>query len=119
MAFLSNTGREITKGIVDVKGDAVEDVKTLAVRYGERNAAVVAAVFFVSAVALTPVPLILDLVSFSFIPVVLVTDVGLVVCSALLLMDSSRENARKIKNVVLYLFVTGLLAFVLGVLIRV
>ena len=119
MAFLSNTGREITKGIVDVKGDAVEDVKTLAVRYGERNAAVVAAVFFVSAVALTPVPLILDLVSFSFIPVVLVTDVGLVVCSALLLMDHSRENARKIKNVVLYLFVTGLLAFILGVLIRV
>src|SRR3989337_1800972 len=55
MAFLSNTGREITKGIVDVKGDAVEDVKTLAVRYGERNAAVVAAVFFVSAVALTPI----------------------------------------------------------------
>src|SRR3990170_7739780 len=119
MAFLSNTGREITKGIVDVKGDAREDVKTLAVRYGERNAAVVAAVFFVSAVALTPVPLILDLVSFSFIPVVLVTDVGLVVCSALLLMDSSRENAKKIKNVVLYLFVTGLLAFILGVLIRV
>jgi hypothetical protein len=32
-------------------------------------------------------------------------------------MDSSRENARKIKNVVLYLFVTGLLAFVVGVLV--
>src|SRR4030066_560348 len=39
MAFLSNTGREITKGIVDVKGDAAENVKTPAVRYGERNAA--------------------------------------------------------------------------------
>src|SRR4030066_762472 len=32
MAFLSNTGREIPKGIVDVKGDAAEGVKTLAVR---------------------------------------------------------------------------------------
>jgi geranylgeranylglycerol-phosphate geranylgeranyltransferase len=117
MAFLSNTGREIAKGIVDVKGDSAEGVKTLAVRYGERNAAVVAAVFFVSAVCLTPVPLLLGLVSFLFVPVVLVTDVGLVVCSALLLMDSSRENARKIKNVVLYLFVTGLLAFVVGVLV--
>ena len=31
MAFLSNTGREITKGIVDVKGDSAEGVKTLAV----------------------------------------------------------------------------------------
>ena len=117
MAFLSNTGREITKGIVDVKGDAAEGVKTLAVRYGERNAAVVAVVFYVLAVALTPVPLLLELVSFWFVPFVLITDVGLVVCSAVLLADYSREKARKIKNVVLFLFVTGLLAFILGALV--
>ncbi|HJW65233.1 MAG TPA: UbiA family prenyltransferase [Candidatus Bathyarchaeia archaeon] len=117
MAFLSNTGREIAKGIVDVKGDATEGVKTLAVREGEKNAAVVAAGFFVSAVCLTPVPLLLGLVSFWFVPVVLVTDGGLVACSALLLGDPSRENARRIKNFVLYLFVSGLLAFVVGVLV--
>ena len=40
MAFLSNTGREITKGIVDVEGDSSEGVKTLAVRFGEKNAAI-------------------------------------------------------------------------------
>src|SRR3990170_1615685 len=115
MAFLSNTGREITKGIVDVKGDAAEGVKTLAVRYGERYSAVVAAVFYVSAVALTPIPWLLGLVSFWFIPVVILTDVGFVLSSALLLKDYSRENARKIKKIVLLWFVTGLLAFVLGV----
>ena len=116
MAFLSNTGREITKGIVDVKGDKTEGVKTLAVRYGEKNAAVVASLFYVSAVALTPVPWIRNLVSFWFIPLVLVTDVGLVVSSALLLRDYSRENARKIKKLVLLLFIVGLLAYVVGVL---
>jgi len=115
MAFLSNTGREITKGIVDVKGDSAEGVKTLAVRYGERNAAVVAALFYVSAVCLTPLPWILRLVSFWFIPFVLVTDLGLVVSSFLLLRDYSRENARKIKNLVLLWFIMGLLAFVFGV----
>src|SRR3989304_4612529 len=114
MAFLSNTGREITKGIVDVKGDAAEGVRTLAVRYGERNAAVVAAVFYVSAVALTPLPWILGLVSFWFIPVVILTDVGFVASSALLLKDYSRENARKIKKIVLLWFVFGLLGFGLG-----
>jgi len=117
MAFLSNTGREITKGIVDVKGDAAEGVKTLAVRYGERNAAVAAAVFYVSAVALTPLPWFLVPISFWFIPVVILTDVGFVLSSALLLRDYSRENARKIKKIVLLWFVTGLLAFVLGVLL--
>jgi geranylgeranylglycerol-phosphate geranylgeranyltransferase len=116
MAFLSNTGREITKGIVDVKGDAAENVKTLAVRFGERNAAIVATVFYVAAVALTPLPWILGLVSFWFIPIVLVTDFGLVFSSALLLHDYSRENAKKIKNHVLLWFVVGLFAYVFGVL---
>jgi geranylgeranylglycerol-phosphate geranylgeranyltransferase len=117
MAFLSNTGREITKGIVDVKGDSAEGVKTLAVRYGERNAAAVAALFYVSAVALTPIPWILGLVSFWFIPFVLVAAFGLVACSFILLRDHSREKARKIKNLVLLWFIVGLLAYVFGVLI--
>jgi geranylgeranylglycerol-phosphate geranylgeranyltransferase len=117
MAFLSNTGREITKGIVDVKGDRAEGVKTLAVRYGEKSAAVAASLFYVSAISLTPLPWIWNprLVSFWFIPLVLVTDIGLVASSALLLKDYSRENARKIKKLVLLWFVIGLLAYVLGV----
>jgi geranylgeranylglycerol-phosphate geranylgeranyltransferase len=116
MAFLSNTGREITKGIADVTGDKTEGIKTLAVRYGEKSAAVAASIFYVSAVALTPIPWIWNLVSFWFIPLVLVTDVGLLASSVLLLRDYSRENAKKIKKLVLLLFVVGLLAFVVGVL---
>jgi len=116
MAFLSNTGREITKGIVDVKGDSAEGVKTLAVRYGERNAAVAAALFYVLAVSLTPLPWIWRLVSFWFLPFVLVTDIGLLASSALLLRDQSRRNAKKIKNMILLWFVIGLLAYIFGVL---
>ena len=116
MAFLSNTGREITKGIADVKGDKAEGIKTLAVRYGERTAAVAAAVFYLLAVSLTPLPWYLGIVSVWFIPLVLVTDIGLIASSALLLRDYSRENAKKIKKLVLLLFVVGLLAYVVGVL---
>jgi geranylgeranylglycerol-phosphate geranylgeranyltransferase len=115
LAFLSNTGREITKGIADVKGDKAQGMKTLAVRYGERNAAIVAVLFYIFAVSLTPIPWILHLISFWFIPFVLVTDVGLVTSSLLLLRDYSRENARKTKNLVLLWFIIGLLAFVFGV----
>jgi geranylgeranylglycerol-phosphate geranylgeranyltransferase len=116
MAFLSNTGREVTKGIVDVKGDSAEGVKTLAVRYGERNATVAAALFYVSAVSLTPIPWLWSLVSVWFIPFVLVTDVGLLASSVLLLRNHSRENAKKIKNLILVWFVMGLLAYIFGVL---
>ena len=117
MAFLSNTGREITKGIVDVQGDSAEGVKTIAVRYGERKAAIIAAAFYLGAVSLTPLPWLLMLVSFWFIPVVIITDVGFILSSVLLLRDYSRKNSRKIKKLVLLWFVTGLLAFIFGILL--
>ena len=117
MAFLSNTGREITKGIVDVKGDETQNVKTLAVRFGEKKAAVAAALFYLSAVFLSPIPWFLNLVSLWFIPFVVVTDFGLAASSLMLLKDYSRENARKVKKFVLLWFIVGLLAFVIGALL--
>ena len=118
MVFLSNTGREITKGIVDIKGDAAKGVKTLAVRYGDRRATIAAVVFYLSAVLLSPIPLLWRLVSIWFIPLVLVTDLGLVFSSFLLLRNSSREKAKKIKNMVLIWFIIGLLAFLLGAVLK-
>ena len=114
MVFLSNTGREVTKGIVDVQGDKMQNVKTLAVSYGEKTAAVVAALFYLSAVSLSPIPWFLSRVSFWFIPLVVITDFGLVGSSFMLLKDYSRENARKVKNFVLLWFIIGLLAFIVG-----
>ena len=114
IAFLSITGREVTKGIVDLQGDKLQNVKTLAVRYGERSAAAAAVFFYLFAVVLSPIPWLAKLVSFWYIPLVAVTDFGLVACSFMLLKDSSRENARKVKNSALFFFIFGLLAFVAG-----
>lgn len=114
IAFLSNTGREITKGIVDVEGDQSRHVKTLAVRFGEKKAAIAAVAFYLLAVSLTPIPWFLNLVSLWFIPLVAFTDLGLVESSFLLLRDYSRDNARKIKNMVLFWLAVGLLAFIAG-----
>ena len=116
MAFLSNTGREIAKGIVDIEGDSQHKIKTLAVVFGSKKAALAAAIFFISAVCLSPTPLILNIVSIWFIPFVLVTDVGLLWCSVSLLKNPERENSRKIKKTVLFLFIFGLLAFIFGML---
>jgi geranylgeranylglycerol-phosphate geranylgeranyltransferase len=114
IVFLSNTGREVTKGIVDVEGDRSHNIKTIAVRYGERTAAVAATVFSVLAVCLSPLPWLWGLVSDWFLPPVILTDVGLIVSSVLLLRDYSRKNARRTKRLSLIWFTTGLLAFILG-----
>jgi len=114
MAFLSNTGREITKGIVDVEGDEMQNIKTLAVRYGAKRAAIAATIFYFLAVLLSPIPLLLQLVSFWFIPLVALTDFGLVASALILLKDYSRENAKKVKSMILLWFIFGLLAFIAG-----
>lgn len=114
MVFLSNTGREITKGIVDVEGDRKQNVKTMAVRFGDKNAAVAAAAFYISATLLSPIPVLLRLVSSWFIPFVTITDIGLFASSFALLKNHSRESARRIKRIVLLWFVIGLLAFLIG-----
>ena len=114
IVFLSNTGREVTKGIVDVEGDRLHNIKTIAVRFGERTAAVVASVFSVLAVFLSPLPWIMGLVSDWFLPPVILTDIGLLVSAVLLLRDYSRKNAKITKNLTLLWFTFGLLAFILG-----
>ncbi len=114
MVFMSNTGREITKGIVDVQGDKTQGVKTLAVRYGEKKAAVAAALFYLSAVALSVIPWVLGVVSVWFLPLVAVTDIGLVLSSYVLLRDCARESARKVKKTVLLWFLFGLFSFIAG-----
>jgi geranylgeranylglycerol-phosphate geranylgeranyltransferase len=114
IVFLSNTGREIAKGIVDVRGDAYRNIRTIAVLYGEKDAAFASSIFFISAVSLTPFPWLWRLVSIWFLPLVILTDVGLVASSISLMRDSSRDNAKRVKNLVLVWFITGLLAFLAG-----
>jgi len=114
MVFLSNTGREITKGIVDVEGDIKQNVKTLAVRFGSGAASIAASLFNIWATLLSPIPVLLGLVSLWYVPFVSITDIGLVASSVSLLKNHSRENARRIKRIVLVWFLIGLLAFLVG-----
>jgi geranylgeranylglycerol-phosphate geranylgeranyltransferase len=117
LAFLSNTGREVTKGIVDTEGDDARGVKTIAVAYGVEKAAYLASAFYIVTVAASVLPLLLNLVTIWYVPFVLVTDAGLVYGAATLLRDHSRETSRKVKNQVLYWMLFGLLAFAAGTLL--
>jgi len=114
MAFLSNTGREVTKGIVDVSGDSAHGIRTVAVLSGEKAAAYVGCVFYLSAVAISPLPLIWELASIRYLALVVLTDIGFVASSASLVRRPTRENARKVKQIVLVWMLLGLASFVAG-----
>jgi geranylgeranylglycerol-phosphate geranylgeranyltransferase len=114
LAFLSNNGREIVKGIVDIEGDNNMGVNTVAVRWGAVFAAKLASVFYFSAIVLSVVPYFMGLVSAGYIPFVVLTDIILLYGIYIILKEPTRENSRKNKNIVLYGMIFGLLGFALG-----
>lgn len=114
IAFLANTGREVTKGIVDAEGDRSSGVATVAVSMGPPAAAWLSALFYVSSVVFSLAPPYLGLVSLWYVPFVAVTDVGLLYLSLSLVRDPSRENGKSVKNLIRVLMVSGLLRFLVG-----
>ena len=117
MAFLTGVGREVMKGIEDVEGDALRNVKSLARTMGEKRAAVIASFFYLFAVSISPIPL-LYLPEFMFdlkyaVPVA-ITDILLVYVSLRLVKDYGRESIRMYRKTTLVAMVFGLIGFFAG-----
>ncbi len=114
LAFLSNMGREIVKGIVDVSGDTARGVKSVAATKGNAKAAKYGAALFIAAVALSGLPLLLRIVSYYYIPLVSICDIGFLLTAYSSLTNPTPMNAKRSKNYVLVWMTFGLLAFVIG-----
>ncbi len=114
LAFLSSMGREIVKGIVDVAGDTAKGVRSMAATKGNVNAAKYGCALFTAAVALSGLPLLLGIVSYYYVPLVAICDIGFLLTAYSLLTNPSPRNARRSKNFVLVWMTFGLLAFLIG-----
>jgi geranylgeranylglycerol-phosphate geranylgeranyltransferase len=114
MVFLSITGREITKGISDMEGDKLRNIRTVALQYGRKTAASIGSTFYLLAVILSIIVWLSQLVSWLYVPIVIIADLGFTWSSLRLMRDYSRQNAKKIKKIVLVWMLIGLLAFIAG-----
>src|SRR3990172_2111128 len=114
LAFLSNLGREVAKGIPDAQGDRLMGARTLAVSLGPRAAGVVSASFFAAAVVLSALPPLMGSVSLLYFPLVPVADAGFLFSSLRLVVDPSPEPVRRVKAWVLMWMLCGLVGFLLG-----
>ncbi len=114
VAFLINVSREITKGIDDYKGDAQTGVKTLAVRFGPKGAAIVAVDFLVATFAVAFIPYAFHHFSIIYLICLIGIDVLLVVVMIRLLVDPSPRNAHSLKTWLKIIMLLGLGAFLLG-----
>jgi len=108
LAFLATLGREIVKDIQDIEGDKGSRM-TLPMRMGPRGAGAVASFAFVGAVALSPAPYMLDLLSVWYLAAVAVAD-GIFIYCALIHFGNPERGQKTAKLAML----AALAAFLLG-----
>ena len=107
LAFLAIFGREIVKDIEDFKGDA--DRLTLPKKIGVTSAGIVAAIFLLLSVALSPVPYLYLKFNLAYVFLVSVTDLMFIYC--LIIQLKNPKRARKIIKLGMLI---ALIAFIVG-----
>ena len=81
-AFMSNLGRELIKDIEDVHGDELEDVQSIALKYGVKPARNMAYIILFSLLVIIPIPIIMGYYdSFPFLIAVIIVF-GIIIYSA-------------------------------------
>jgi geranylgeranylglycerol-phosphate geranylgeranyltransferase len=112
LAFLAGMGREVIKGMADIAGDSKRGVRTLAVSKGLGIASKTGALFFVAAVLLSVIPIAFRMVSWLYVPIVSVCDIGFLYSAYSIVKNASPKNALRSKNQALVWMLLGLIAFV-------
>ncbi len=119
IAFLSGVGREVMKGIEDVKGDAIRNVRTIARVFGIERAAKLSATLFLIAVLMSFIPPVAyrRFANPGYVLPVAITDVILIRCS-IRLYKLKREEAKaivkKLRKETLIALSFGLIGFIAG-----
>jgi len=108
LAFLATFGREIIKDIQDIEGDRGHRM-TLPMRMGAKGAGIVGSVGLFGAVALSPIPYLLDLLDIWYVPAVAAADGIFIYCALIHFRDPERGQ-----RIAKYGMLVALLAFFLG-----
>jgi geranylgeranylglycerol-phosphate geranylgeranyltransferase len=115
MIFLSVLGREVSKGIVDIEGDRVVGVKTIANTYGARVAALAALTLYTLAVLLSIAPVALGVVNtVPYLVMIIPVDLLALLEGLSLASNPTRERAIVHKRRVLLLMLVAMIGLYIG-----
>jgi geranylgeranylglycerol-phosphate geranylgeranyltransferase len=112
LAFFASVGREVVKDIEDMEKDKSRR-KTLPMRIGTRKAALVALLFLILAVLVSPLPYVMGFFGLPYILAVLLPD--FMFLWAGFLIYSSRKLATRSQDIIKKGMWLGMLAFLVGV----
>ncbi|MEM2924685.1 MAG: UbiA family prenyltransferase [Methanocellales archaeon] len=116
IAFLSGLGREIMKGVMDVEGDKLRRVRSIARIYGEVKAAQISSAFYLIAIALSFIPYFYPNTNYFYnefyLIFILPSNLLFIYASYNLLQKYS--TASKMRGITLMAILLGLLGFLAG-----
>ncbi|MHA1404917.1 MAG: geranylgeranylglycerol-phosphate geranylgeranyltransferase [Candidatus Helarchaeota archaeon] len=116
ISLILNVGREIAKGVDDYEGDSVENVKTLAVLMGKKNANIVCIIFLAVTIFISPLPYVFHLFNVGYLLITLfAVDILIAygIIKTIFNLESS-EVAHHVKKILLLAMAVGLLSFLIG-----
>jgi len=118
IAFLAGSGREIMKDVQDFEGDKIKGVKSFPKYIGKRKSNVLAALFYIFAIALSFLPFFMQRFELYFLNMayflpVLVCDIMLLTTS-LHLIFKKQPRLKIYRKFSLVAFFIGLIAFLIG-----
>jgi len=111
IAFLSGMGREIIKTIADVDGDKIKGIKSVSIQFGSRNAMLVACGFIIISILVSFIPVYFNLIQIYYIPLLILTDLILLYSVFILSKNYSKSESLKVKKLILYAMLFGLITF--------
>jgi len=111
IAYISNVGREITKGIEDYTGDKKSDAKTFAVTFGKNKARFAAIFFVLLTIALLPFPYIMGIANMYYVYVISISAI-LLLASIVLIFKKVGLSQRIMKLAMFF----GIIAFLATIL---
>lgn len=114
-AFLMTFGREITKDIEDMEGDAISNMKTMPIVIGKERSFLIAVLNFIVLISLTFVPYFTGMYNqWYFLIVVFGVDLVLLVLLVLFFLFDDLKTKRFVNNYLKYDMIIGLIAIVMG-----
>ena len=111
MAFSANTAREIIKDLEDKEADVTKGVNSVPVVLGGKKARLLSSLFVIVAIALTPIPILLEIFGIKY-GVTVILSIGVFAWSIFLIEQD--EESSKIQGMLKLGMILGLVAFLAG-----
>ncbi len=115
-AFLINFAREILKDIEDIEGDKSKNLKTFPIVFGEKKSFQLITIILILTIILTIIPYLIEVFNFYYLIIILsVVDTVLIYVIKKINSNPSKNDLRKLSDLVKYEMIIGLIAIYIGV----